>query len=280
MLKKILLLFIGLLNGCTSIGQYVANYPVDFREDQIIKNIAYGEKDYQKLDIYKPISAYTKSPVVIFFYGGGWTSGSKDIYPFVADVLVNQGFIVVVPDYAKYPPNKFPSFVEDGAKATKWVQDNIGDYYGNQQNITFIGHSAGGHLAAMLIADKHFLKEQKVDYKNIKGFVGLAGPYDFVPEEKIYKEIFAPKSHYPKMQVPNFIDGTEPPILLLHGYKDETVGIHNTINLKNAIETKKGKVKTVIYKNLDHIDLVSGFAKYVRKEKMMYDIEKFLNEVR
>ena len=66
-----------------------------------------------------------QTPVVVFFYGGGWNSGSKDGYLFAARPFVEAGYIVAIPDYRVYPEVRFPSFVEDAAAALRCVGGQI-----------------------------------------------------------------------------------------------------------------------------------------------------------
>ncbi len=78
--------------------------------------LIYGEGPRRKLDVYKPRHA-AKAPVVVFFYGGSWQGGSRDLYPFVGASLAAHGILTVVPDYSIFPPARFPTFVEDAARA-------------------------------------------------------------------------------------------------------------------------------------------------------------------
>jgi acetyl esterase/lipase len=81
-------------------------------------SLAYGRQPRQKLDVYKPRHA-AKAPVLVFFYGGSWQGGSRELYPFVGASLAAQGIVTVVPDYSIFPPARFPMFVEDAARAVR-----------------------------------------------------------------------------------------------------------------------------------------------------------------
>ena len=84
--------------------------------------LAYGRKPRQKLDVYKPRHA-VKAPILVFFYGGSWQRGSRDLYPFVGASLAAQGIVTVVPDYSIFPPARFPTFVEDAARAVRFARE-------------------------------------------------------------------------------------------------------------------------------------------------------------
>jgi len=81
--------------------------------------------------------------VVIFFYGGEWQAGEKGDYRFAAEALTSEGFIAVLPDYRIYPEVTFPAFVQDGARAVRWVHDNIAAFGGDPGRIYLMGHSGG-----------------------------------------------------------------------------------------------------------------------------------------
>ncbi|NDE91166.1 MAG: alpha/beta hydrolase [Alphaproteobacteria bacterium] len=249
-----------LLTGCQNAAFMVANLPVILSTHSIKHDIAYSSQPWQKLDIHIPSGQENKKrDVVVFFYGGRWTNGSRDDYAFIGKYFADRGFITVIADYQKYPQTRFPVFVEDGAKALAWTYDHIGMYGGNNARIHVIGHSAGAHIGALLLADKHYLAAHgKTPQMIIHDFVGLAGPYAFTPDEPDLIAIF-PKP-YSAMQAPTFIDGTEPPMLLLWGNADRDVGLFNLEKLKTKIEAKNGYVKSAVFSDVNHIDIIKAFT--------------------
>lgn len=97
---------------------------------------AYGAEPLQKLDMYVPADPKNEQmDVIVFFYGGRWTYGTKEDYRFVGATFAERGFLVVIPDYRKYPPVRFPQFVQDGAKALAWVSDHIFEFHGDPGRI-------------------------------------------------------------------------------------------------------------------------------------------------
>ncbi|MGY6646395.1 MAG: alpha/beta hydrolase [Salinarimonas sp.] len=266
-----------LLAGCASAGLAIANFPVAWFDGEVIEDISYGEEPWEKLDIYiPPGKAEAGWPVIVFFYGGRWTDGSREDYAFVGSALAAKGFVTVVPDYRKYPVVRFPAFVEDGAKAVSWVHDNIGQNNGRADKLFLAGHSAGAHIAALLVSDERYLQNEGGALSSIQGFAGLAGPYDFTPEAADLKEIFGPPSNYPQMQVTTFVDGTEPPMLLLHGDADQTVERYNLERLANMIEDRGGRVESTIYPELDHIEILGALSWFWRnKAPVLDDISEY-----
>jgi acetyl esterase/lipase len=259
------------LGACrlSSIGFTLANLPTLFSDRPDIPNIAYDHHNHY-LDLYRPASINKDhtAPVIIFFYGGGWVSGNKESYQFVAKTLVNQGYVVAIVDYDKYPKVIYPTFVTQGAEAVKWVYRHIAAYGGDIDRLYIMGHSAGAYIAAMLAIEDSYLN-QKIP---IKGVIGLSGPYHFTPDESPYTEIF-PKSTYHDMKVTNHVNGNEPDFLLLHGAADELVGVQNTDALCAALK----KCQKRLYPNLTHIGILKEFAwPYSRKSEVLSDISKFI----
>lgn len=123
-----------------------------------------------KLDIY-----YDKKqkdcPVVIWFHGGGLTSGSKQI----PSQLKNQGYTVVTVNYRLLPEVTIDQCLDDCAAAVAWVFQNIAKYNGSPEKIFITGHSAGGYITAMLGLDKEWLARYNVDANRIAGLIPFSG---------------------------------------------------------------------------------------------------------
>ncbi len=270
-----------IISGCTKVGLFVANIPAELSDYQVFRDVSYGEELAQKLDLYVPPKKPDKSPVLVFFYGGRWTDGHKEQYRFVADTFIKEGYIVAIPDYRKYPDVKFPTFAEDAAKAVAWIQENIVAYGGNPEQIFVVGHSSGAHIGALIATDPKYLRGHNLNRHVIKAFAGLSGPYAFVPEAEDLKDMFGPPDRYPLMRAPNFVDGQQPPMLLIHGLKDTTVVLLNAEKLKSAIEQNGGDVKLATYKNLNHVETIGSlmwFWSY--KSNIKEEIVRFFSKYR
>lgn len=118
-------------------------------------DVPYGHGPSETLDIFPAAQAH--APVVIFIHGGYWRSLDKSDHSFVAPALRDMGACVVVVNYALCPgtPEQavtIPDIAQQMAQASAWVWRHIAVHGGDRSNITVIGHSAGGHLAAMLLA--------------------------------------------------------------------------------------------------------------------------------
>src|ERR1700754_1905543 len=134
---------LSLLGGCSPAT--LLNATVPSRGYRRESDIAYGPLPRQKLDLYLPEAPRPDGKWVIFFYGGSWDSGAKGNYLFVAQALASRGVTTVIADYRLYPEVRFPAFVEDAARATRWAADRVG-----LSKLFVMGHSAGAHIALML----------------------------------------------------------------------------------------------------------------------------------
>lgn len=258
-----------MLAGCT--GQKVLNTLTPSRGYQLATNLVYDPARNLRLDVYSP-KDISNAPVVVFFFGGRWSFGSKDEYKFVGEALASRGFVAVLPNYRLYPEVRFPAFVEDAAKSVVWVHDNIGTYGGGKDKIFVMGHSAGAHLAAMLAVKKDFLDRAGGSRDWLRGMIGLAGPYDFLPiEDPELRDVFAPPEKFEQSQPILYTEGDNPPMLLLHGEDDETVWVKNTRNFAAAITKAGGPVETVIYPKMSHHMIVASLAKPLRGQTDVID---------
>lgn len=283
MFEKILLLIVPiLLSACTQASLAVVNLPARFDDSEVVSDIAYGTDVTQKLDIYIPVHTAGKAmDVIVFLYGGRWSSGRKEDYSFVGVALADQGFITVIPDYRKYPTVRFPVFVDDSAKALVWAYDHISAYDGRPGHIFVVGHSAGAHIGALLATDAHYLAvEGKKTTDVIHGFLGLAGPYSFTPDEPDLEDMFGPPENYSAMRATSFVDGHQPPMLLLWGQDDSVVKRINLDKLEQSVHEKGGEVRSILYPDTGHIDILGDLTWLGNSTApVRRDIVSYINEI-
>jgi len=246
------------LSGCARFA--IVNAPVLSFEGEIVRDLRFSKAHGLALAVYRPPGAPGNAPVVVFFHGGSWQSGDKDRYRFVGMTLAQNGIVTVIPDYRKYPDVVCPAFVENGADAVAWTAAEIARFGGDPAQIYLMGHSAGAHTAALLAADGRYLSRALVPPGTVKGVAGLAGPYDFTPEARRIEAIFGPPERYPLMQTAGFVDGSEPPMLLMHGAEDRTVSRRNLDRLAAALAASGICHRTILYDGLDHIDIVAALS--------------------
>ena len=127
------------------------------------KNIPYLKKDSdagvngEKLNVFAPLKKGRLKEVLIFIHGGNWNSGNKKLYNYLGNRMARKGIVTVIIDYPLSPKAGYNEMAADAALAVKWVRDNITLYGGDPGKIYLSGHSAGGHLAALVsIKNKYF----------------------------------------------------------------------------------------------------------------------------
>jgi len=250
-------LAVALLTGCSQVYFWTINAG---DRDSRGETASYAPGSDQQLDVYRA-RAHGPAPVVVFFYGGSWRNGQRQDYRFVGKALAERGVVVVIPDYRKAPRYPFPAFMRDAASAVAWTRANIGRYGGDPTRIFVMGHSAGGQIAALLATDAEYLAAVGMRPRDLAGVIGLAGPYDFLPivDPKI-KAVFGAEKDWPRSQPVNFVDGDEPPFLLLHGASDTTVRPMNSEHLATKLQAQRESVVLKIVPATGHIGLLSGFA--------------------
>ncbi len=218
------------------------------------------------LDVYTPAGASgAPAPLAVFFYGGSWQSGSRELYRFVGASLAAQGVVTVIPDYRVHPQARYPDFLEDAARAVRFARDNAERWNGNPRHLILMGHSAGAYNAAMLTYDKRWLNAVGLDpVTDVKGFVGLAGPYDFLPVvDPVLQTIFGGANRIDTQPI-RYVSNGAPPALLVAPHKDRVVSPNNTKRLAAHIRGHRGKVRELHYPKVGHLSLIGAFSPMLR----------------
>jgi acetyl esterase/lipase len=268
-----------LVVGCRTSAFLVANVPAAFEHVDRHLDIAYGRDRRQQLDVYAPRRAVNR-PVVVFWYGGSWTEGSKADYRFVGATLATRGLVAVLPDYRLFPQVTFPLFDEDGARAVAWVEQHIREFGGDPCHIVLMGHSAGGHTAAFLAYNHVFLQRLGADPRCISGLVGLSGTYVLVPETATERAAFPAPATARDWQPVRFVDGQAPPTLLFHGLDDKEILPEESIELRDTLLRNHVRVELRLLPHRGHGDTVAPFALVARwRSPVVEETVRFVESV-
>lgn len=226
------------------------------------EGLAYGPLPRHRLDLTLPEQVTERTPLVVFFYGGGWTVGERADYAFLARTLAARGIAVAVPDYRLWPDSRWPDFVEDGARAVAWLRAQPETPRGP---LFVMGHSAGGFIAAALALDPRWLEAAGSSREALAGAVLLAAPIAWQPDEEPTISIFAaaPGGRIAALPRPEDLAGA-PPMLLLHGADDRVVGPFHSVNLAADLRAAGRPVTLRIYPGVEHIGVLSAMAAPVR----------------
>jgi acetyl esterase/lipase len=246
-----------------------------------MRDVSYGDGSRRKLDVYRP-RGDGRAPVIVFFYGGRWQSGSKNWYRLLAATLTARGYAVVIPDYRLYPEVKFPDFLADGAEALRWTRDNMAAFNGDPGRLFVMGHSAGAYIAAMLALDPQWLNAVGLDpARDIAGLIGVSGPYDFLPlKDPVLVDLFGGANRAATQPI-SFAGGRKPPALLLTGDADTVVSPGNSVRLAEKLRRGGGTATDVIYRRLGHISILAGFVPLAAHAfALLRDLDAFVGGVR
>ncbi len=226
-----------------------------------VQSFEYEADEQLKLDVYRSANTPADAAVLVFIYGGSWRSGERSWYRFIGEALAAEGLIVVIPDYRKYPEVQFPAFVDDAAAAIRFSRDHARSWGGDPDRLFIAGHSAGAHIALLLASDPAYLQRQAMQPGELSGAIGIAGPYDFAPiESRSLRAVFPDRNHEASTQPIHFVDGDEPPILLLHGDADKRVWPRNSERLAARLRSVDVAVELVILPGVSHSSIMKALG--------------------
>lgn len=267
------------LGGCSTTTQLqIFSLQVPRGGYEISRDIAYGPLAEQRLDVYRPTGA-AAAPTILFLHGGSWTDGDKAGYRFLGQALTSRGFVVMIANFRQYPAVKFPVFLQDSAKAVVFAHEHAAEYGGDPAALFLMGHSSGAHMAAMTALDKSYLAAEGSSPALLRGVIGLAGPYDFLPfTAEDVKDIFSPANDDLMQTQPiHFVSEAAPAFLLLQGQDDPTVGVKNSVNLAAALRKEGRDVETRLYPEMRHLGVLLDLAPLFRdRAPVLDDISLFV----
>ena len=268
----------GLLVACSPLRTFDAVVPKDGGVVVAVRDTAFGADPRQRIDIYAPRGRTGVLPMIVFIYGGSWDSGTKRGYAFVGRALAARGFVVAVPDYRLVPRVRFPAFLQDNAAAVRWVRAHAREVGGDPDRVVLAGHSAGAYDAAMLAMDPRWLG---ADRRAVRGWIGLAGPYDFLPlDGPVTRAAFGGVPEPRDTQPVTFASEGDPPALLATGDKDTLVAPRNSDALAARLTAAGVRVERRRYPGVGHVGLVTAIAKPFRgKAAVLDDMVAFAREV-
>jgi len=258
--------------GCQSIGFGIANAGVSAPAASVV----YDRERNLSLDLYRPAaSASGPAPVVVFLYGGSWRNGERGQYRFVGQRLAQSGVLAIVADYRTFPRAVFPGFVEDAAAAVAWARTHAAEHGGDPQRLYVAGHSAGAQIAALIGVDARYLAPHGMKPSDLAGVIGLSGPYDF--EIAGYEDVFGPEAQWPQTQPIRFVDGDEPPFLLVHGTGDQVVEAKDSQELADKLRNAGVRAELLWLPDAGHLAPLVALYRPGRHPALLGAIRAFVS---
>jgi acetyl esterase/lipase len=224
----------------------------------------YGPNPRHKLDVYRPTGKPPAGgwPVVVFFYGGSWHWGNRAEYTFAGEALASRGVVALIADYRLYPEVRFPDFLDDSAMATGYALREAARLGGNPQRVFVMGHSAGAYNAAMVALDDRWLQAHGQSPTALAGWIGLAGPYEFLPITNPQAQVVFHHPHYPPGTQPiDYVRRSAPRTFLGAARNDRLVNPErNTEQMVERLKAAGAPVQMKLYDGVDHVTLVASMA--------------------
>lgn len=222
------------------------------------KNVAYGLKARQRLDLY--ISEQTGSkPLIVFVHGGAWVHGDKSAYKFVGEAFTRFGYDVAVLNYHLAPKHKFPSYIDDLALALGYLETQQAKLGISTQNIALMGHSSGAfNVASLLYHPQRYSWAVK---KNIKALIGISGPYHFdYKGDPLAQDAFDQSVPYQEVMPYYFVEKNQIQHYLFIAEKDHVVKNSNTLDLQQKLQQVGNHCEVKVIPNTGHISIMSSVS--------------------
>ncbi len=243
-----------------SIGRrYVRQHP------PVAANVSPHPDVATTLDVYAPEGA-TEAPVLIFVHGGSWVAyGKEDMTP-LAGLLVPEGYTVVIPDYTLHPDATYDQMAVEVAAAVAWTLEHAADYQGDPARVYLTGHSAGGHLAALVFTEARWLAAYGHRANELAGFIGMSGVYDMELQaayarslwgtDELFDGVAGGWRNYDKASPITHVRAGLPPTLLIHGTEDTTVPHEMSRSFCQALQDAGSPCELRIYPGAGHTGYV------------------------
>lgn len=241
---------------------------------RVSKDITYTTAHNLALDVYAPRKIKELKPVNVFIYGGNWNSGKKEKYKFFGKGMARHGVVTVIVDYRLSQVTTYNGMATDISEAIKWVNQNITLYGGDSNKIFVSGHSAGGHLAALLAADGSYFDALKI--KNpLKGTILIDAfgldIYSYLtesrsPEDSVFLPAFTTNPEVWKKASPVYYlsKETAPFLIFVGGSTYPLIKTDNNRFLNSLIKFQPD-TKIIKVKRRTHVGMIAHYINPVNK---------------
>ena len=214
---------------------------------------AFGPDPYQRLLVSR--AKHPDGRVLLFWHGGGWTSGYKEWMTFMAPAFCDAGVTFVSAGYRLAPQHVFPTGLEDCAIAVKWVAEHIAAFGADPSRIFVGGHSAGGHYAALLSVDSTWTRKLALPADAVRGCLALSGVYEFGEGSGLSARprfLGADTGNDARASPRLHVTSSMPPFLIAYGTRDFPHLVDQAVRFAQAVREAGGDVETVVLDDRTH----------------------------
>jgi acetyl esterase/lipase len=254
----------------------IQNFTAADDEIVVVRNVVYGEHQRQVLDVYLPAGEQEDLPALFVIHGGGYVLGTKTLLVPFAEYFAQRGYAVITPNYRLAGEDPYPAAIEDVFCAWAWTFAHADEYRVDTERMTLIGESAGGNAAVMLAAvdePERYLETCEYELSEDAKPYALIPYYPYSdlstcqPDEcglvRYASEIYlgielegvngeGMREAWGEASPLVWIDGSEPPTLIIHGQKDDIVAVSESEALAAALEESGVEVETFYIPEASH----------------------------
>jgi acetyl esterase/lipase len=253
---------------------------VNIVRDVVYKNVTGRDL---LLDIYSPKSITHPLPVLVWIFGNRWSRGSKNHPPPL--YLISRGYIVISIDYRLSGEAPFPAAIEDCKAAVRWIRANAAAYHFDSDHVGALGHSAGGHLAALLgtsagVAELEGTGDNATFSSRVQAVCDMSGPSDILQFYEALSNSNERMARIDRSSIEQFLGGSveqnrakaiaaspttyvskdDPPFLIIHGEEDMTIPVNQSEVLASKLKAAGVQVTLIMPEGRGHGVGGRGFA--------------------
>ena len=241
------------------IDRYIADSETARQTLDCELDVQYGATLDEHFDVFP--SAQPDSPVLVFIHGGYWRALSSKEFSFIAEPLVQQGITVVVSNYTLCPTVSIAEITRQNRALIAWLAEHAKQYNADPEKIFVSGHSAGGHLTAM-VCSTDWRGQYGLSQDTIKGGIAISGVYDLQPFRYSYLQPVLLLSHeLINQQSPCFnIPETGPSMIMTVGEKESSEFHRQVRDYQQAWESGGMRGEFRIEAGHDHFSMLYGLV--------------------
>lgn len=233
------------------------------------KHLVYDPANRTELNVYSPLRKKDgKRDVIVFIHGGNWVHGKKSLYSFFGKGMARKGYIGVVIDYRLSPAADYRGMAMDAAAAVKWVKENISAYGGDPEKIFVSGHSAGGHLAALISTDNHYFDSLHIS-NPVKGSIMIDAfgldMYDYLRQvgdqaNPVHLDVFSKDPAAWKKGSPVFhLHSKMPPFIQFYGTSTYTPIINGNQTFHEELKKFQPDAQLIPFPRRHHVTMIFNY---------------------